>query len=407
MRVIAIHNFYRHSGGEDRVFHLEADLLRRHGHTVTEYVDDNRRIDKMSRAAVAVNTIWSRPTYAELSMRLAKERPDVAHCHNVFPLISPSAYYACRDAGVAVVQTIHNPRLICPAATFYRDGSLCVECLSNAGPWPAVVHGCYHGSRVHSAVVAGMITVHRRMKTWRDLVDVYIASTEFYKDIVSRAGLPSDRIAVKPHFVYADPPGDTSGPPGGYALYVGRLDPEKGVRTLLAAWKGLSIPLKIRGDGAFSQEARQFVAAHRMTSVEFVDRLSEADLSRLMRDASFLVLPSEGYYETFGLVSIECYARGVPVLASRIGVMTEIVVDGVTGLHFSPGDGADLAAKATWLWEHPVEARRLGRQARAQYEQNYTPDRNYQLLLSIYERATRRPSAARQSRPAGEDQASI
>jgi glycosyltransferase involved in cell wall biosynthesis len=393
MRVLAVHNYYRHSGGEDEVFRLEVDLLRRRGHTVTEYVDDNQRIDAMTRASVALNTIWSQSTYANLSKRLAVEKPDVVHCHNVFPLISPSAYYACRDAQVAVVQTIHNPRLICPAATFYRNGRLCIDCLNKRSPWPAIVHGCYHRSRVHSAVVATMITVHRQMKTWRDLVDVYIASTEFYKDIVLRAGLPAEKIAVKPHFVYAEPASDTSRPPGGYALYVGRLDPEKGVRTLLAAWKHLSIPLKIRGDGATLQEARAFVAAHRMTSVEFVDRLSEADLSRLMQNASFLVLPSEGYYETFGLVSIASYARGVPVLASRIGVMTEIVVDGVTGLHFTSGDAADLAAKATWLWEHPVEARRLGQQARARYEQHYTPDRNYDLLLSIYERATRRPSA--------------
>ena len=394
MRVMALHNFYRQAGGEDRVFHLEADLLRRHGHTVTEYLDDNHRIDRMSSAAVAVNTIWSRSTYVKLSKRLAEEKPDVVHCHNVFPLISPSAYYACRDAGVAVVQAIHNPRLICPAATFYRDGRLCIECLGKTAPWPAVVHGCYHSSRVHSAVVAGMITVHRRMKTWRDVVDVYIVATEFYRDIVSRAGLPAEKIVVKPHFVHAGPVRGSPSREGAYALYVGRLDPEKGIRTLLAAWKNLSIPLKIRGDGQTAEEARNFVAAHGMSSVEFVDRLSEADLSQLMQDARFLVLPSEGYYETFGMVAIESYARGVPVLASRIGVMTEIVIDGVTGLHFNSGDAADLTAKAQWLWDHPEEARRLGSQALARYEQHYTPDQNYDMLVSIYRKATRRQPAA-------------
>jgi glycosyltransferase involved in cell wall biosynthesis len=394
MRVMAIHNFYRHPGGEDNVFGREVALLRRHGHTVTEYVEDNRRIDKMSSAAVAVDTVWSRSTYAKLSKRLAEEKPDIVHCHNVFPLVSPSAYYACRDAGVAVVQAIHNPRLICPAATFYRDGHLCVECLSKATPWPAVVHGCYHGSRVHSAVVAGMITVHRRMNTWRSLVDVYLVATDFYKDLVSRAGLPAEKVAVKPHFVEAGPVRDPARRENSYALYVGRLDPEKGVRTLLAAWKDLTIPLKIRGDGPMAEEARHFVAAHRMNAVEFVDRLSEADLDRLMQDASFLVLPSEGYYETFGLVAIESYARGIPVLASRIGVMTEVVIDGVTGLHFNPGEAADLTTKAQWLWDHPCAARRLGLQARERYEQHYTPERNYDMLLSIYEKATGRPPAA-------------
>jgi glycosyltransferase involved in cell wall biosynthesis len=385
MRILVVHNYYLQSGGEDTVFRLEADLLRQHGHTVIEYVDDNRRITNMSGASVAVNTIWSRSTYNNLSKLIATEKPDVVHFHNFFPLISPSAYYACQSAGVPVVQTIHNQRLICPAATFYRDGKLCLDCFSKTSPWPAIVHGCYHHSRVHSAVVAGMITFHRWMNTWSDSVNVYVASTEFYKDMFSRSGLPREKIIVKPHFVHAGPEPGAAKRPGDYALYVGRLDPEKGVRTLLAAWADLNIPIKIRGSGQLEREAREFVERNALKSVEFVDRLSEADLSKLFQNARFLVLPSEGYYESFGLVAIEGYAHAVPVLASRIGVMTEIIEDGVTGLHFNPGDAEDLAAKAQWLWDRPDEAHRLGRQARTRYEQNYTPERNYHMLMSIYQ----------------------
>ncbi len=384
MRVLVVHNYYLQPGGEDTVFRLEGQLLRDNGHTVIEFIEDNKRITSMNSVSVASNTIWSYQTHRRLSKLLAAERIDVAHFHNIFPLVSPSAYYACRAAGVPVVQTIHNQRLICPAATFYRDGKLCLDCFVKASPWPAVVHGCYHQSRVHSTVVAGMITLHKRMGTWRDVVGVYIASTEFYRDIFARYGLPAEKIVVKPHFVpWTDRP-ECCKPAGDYALYVGRLDPEKGVRTLLAAWKGLNIPLKIRGSGNLEQEARDFVRTHNLTSVEFVERLSDAELSELIRNARFLVLPSEGYYETFGLVAVECYAHGVPVVASRIGVMTDIVEDGVTGLHFNPGDAKDLAAKASWLWERAEEASRLGKQARARYEASYTPARNYEMLMSIY-----------------------
>jgi glycosyltransferase involved in cell wall biosynthesis len=389
MRVLVVHNYYLQAGGEDTVFRLETELLRQHGHTVIEFIEDNRRITHMMGVSVAANTIWSRSTHRKLSKLLAQERPDVAHFHNFFPLISPSAYYACRAAGVPVVQTIHNQRLICPAATFYRNGSLCLDCLNKASPWPAVVHGCYHESRLQSAVVAGMITLHQQMGTWRDLVNVYIASTEFYRDIFSRAGLPAEKIVVKPHFVPSGPDDETCNGKGEYALYIGRLDPQKGVRTLLEAWNGLDVPLRIRGSGQLEREARDRVQRNGLKSVEFVGRLSESELSALIRNARFLVLPSEGYYETFGLVAVESFAHGVPVIASRIGVMTEIVDDGVTGLHFNPGDAKDLAAKARFLWDRPDEARRLGIHARERYEACYTPDRNYEMLMSIYQRVVK------------------
>lgn len=384
MRVLVVHNYYVHAGGEDTVFHRESELLRQHGHTVIEYVDHNDRIANISRASVAFKSIWSHSTYQHLSRLLEKEKPDVAHFHNFFPLVSPSAYYACRAAGVPVVQGLNNQRLICPAATFYRDGELCLDCLGKATPWPAIVHACYHRSRLQTAVVASMVTFHRSINTWRDLVDVYIASTEFYKDIFARSGLPSEKITVKPHFARPGRESDSTRPPGDFALYIGRLDAEKGVRTLLGAWAGLDIPLKIRGGGQLEKEARDFVAARGMQSVEFVGRLSEDELSQLIRNARFLVLPSEGYYETFGLVAIECFARAVPVLASRIGVMTEIVQDGVTGLHFNPGDTNDLAEKARWLWDRPEEASLMGLRAKAQYERHYTPERNYEMLIDIY-----------------------
>src|ERR1051326_6286986 len=179
VRFVLVHNYYQRPGGEDRVFHAEAQLLREQGHIVAEYVEDNKRITGEKLARVAVQTIWSERSRRRLRRVLAEFRPDVTHFHNTFPLISPSAYYACHAAGVPVVQTVHNYRLGCPQAGFFRDGRICEDCRGKAIAWPGVVHGCYHGSRATSGVIALMNAAHRLRGTWSKRVDVYIALSEF------------------------------------------------------------------------------------------------------------------------------------------------------------------------------------------------------------------------------------
>ncbi len=387
LRVLHVHNYYLQPGGEDTAFASEVDLLRRRGHDVIEHVVRNERISASGRAGVALGTIWSRSGARELRKVLSEARPDVAHFHNTFPLISPSAYYACARAMVPVVQALDNPRLLCPSANFYRAGRLCERCLGRT-PWPGVLHACYHGSRLHTAVVASMLTAHRWMGTWQSKIDVYVVATDFYRTKFIEGGLPRDRIVVKPHFV--DPlPARPDEQPGGYALFVGRLDAEKGVRTLLSAWRALpDVPLVIRGDGQLEAEVTGFIrqqGADRNVSV--VGRLSRAELTETIRNARFLVWPSEGYYETFGYVAVESFSCGVPVIASRIGVPADLVTDRVTGLHFSAGDPTDLAATVRWAWDHPNEMAQMGRNARAEFERRYTPDRNYAALMEVYERA--------------------
>lgn len=385
LKILIAHNYYQQSGGEDTVFESEVALLRTHGHEVVVYTDDNDRVIDMSRVSVALQTIWSKPSYNNFASLLAQEKPDVVHFHNTFPLISPAAYYACRRAGVAVVQSLDNPRLLCPAATFYRENKLCLDCLGKTPPWSGVLHGCYHQSRLHSAVVASMLTIHRWAGTWENKVNIYLVATNFYRQIFAQGGLPEEKLAVKPHFIQSDP--GLSEQPGNYALFLARLDQEKGVRVMLEAWKHLNIPLKIRGSGQLENETRAFIQQNGLKNVELVSRLSKDELERLIKNARFLVWPAEGYYETFGMATVECYAAGVPVVASRIGVMTELVHDGKTGLLFNPGDANDLADKVRWLWDHPEDSMRMGKAARREYEQKYTPERNYQLLMDIYSKA--------------------
>jgi glycosyltransferase involved in cell wall biosynthesis len=386
LKILHVHNFYLQPGGEDTVFAAEVALLQKHGHNIITYTDNNSRIQEMNPLAVAIQTLWSQPSYNKIDKIIQKEQPDVVHFHNTFPLISTSAYYACRANDVPVVQSLDNPRMICPAATFYRNGNLCKDCLGKTPPMPGILHGCYHGSRLQTTVVASMLTFHRWIKTWHNLVDTYLVATEFYKQKFIEGGLPIGKINVKPHFIYSDPGPKSLRQQGEYVLFIGRLDPEKGIRTLLNAWKNLNIPLMIRGDGRLEQECRDYIYAHQLNSIKIIERLSADDLSQMIMNGRFLIWPSEGYYETFGMVAVECFAHGIPVIASNIGIMAEIVKDDETGLLFNPGDPADLASKVEWLWNHPEESARLGRNARREYEEKYTPERNYQMLIDVYAR---------------------
>ncbi|HZQ93153.1 MAG TPA: glycosyltransferase [Terriglobales bacterium] len=389
MHILLVHNTYIYPGGEDDVFAGEKALLEKHGHTTSTFVRDNREIETYSplqRAVLGLRATWSPAAGRSIAQLLRDNRADVAHFHNTFPLISPSAYYACRDAGVRVVQSLHNPRLLCPGNTMFREGKLCLDCFGKSAPWPSVVHGCYHKSRAQSAAISLMIAAHHAIGTWNDAIDAYIVSTAFYRGQFIAAGLPEEKIHVKPHFVFEDPGVGTG--TGTYALFAGRLAEEKGIATLASAWKQLrNIPLKVRGEGPLSDEMER--AAAENSCIEMLPRLGRADYYNLVRGARFLVWPSIGYYETFGRVVIEAFACGVPVIASDLGACAELVTDGETGLHVKAGDAADLAKKVQWAWEHPREMQAMGKQARERYQQRYTPEQNYRELIAIYEHTQR------------------
>lgn len=380
--MLVVHNHYQRPGGEDQVFAAEAELLQDHGHRVIRFVVHNDRIREASKLRVAVGTIWSAATYRQLRALIRAERPAVAHFHNTFPLLSPSVYYAARAEGVAVVQTLHNFRLLCPNALFFRDGHTCEDCLGRAVPWPAVVHACYRGSRAGSAVVAAMLSVHRALRTWSRAVDAYIALSEFSRAMLVYGGIPAEKVWVKPNFVRRDP--GVGNHRGGFALFVGRLSSEKGVETLLAAWERLNspIPLVIAGDGPLASAVAR--ATHRSeSSVTWVGHRSSEDVVQLMKDARVLLVPSV-VYENFPLVIVEAFSTGLPVIVSDTGSLASIVADRVTGLHFRRGDPADLAAKVEWAWSRPETLAEMGRRARAAYEENFTAEANYRMLMEIY-----------------------
>jgi len=325
MKILLVHNSYQQHGGEEEVFRNLRDLLRLAGHQIVEYVRSNDEIRDYgiwNKATLGLRTIWAWDSARELRELLKQDVPDIAHFHNTFPLISPAAYSACQEAGIPVVQSLDNPRLICPAATLHRDGHVCEDCLGKMLPWPGILHACYRNSRLQTGVVASMLAVHFCLSTWKKQVNTYVVATDFYRRKFAEAGLPLGKIAVRPHFVAPDP-GQTQAVQN-YVLFVGRLAAEKGVGTLLKSWELLKgVPLKIRGDGPLENRVKE-LACDPSYRVELVQRLAKKEVLGLVQGARFLVWPSEGYYETFGLVAVEAFACGVPVVASKVGVMAEL-----------------------------------------------------------------------------------
>jgi glycosyltransferase involved in cell wall biosynthesis len=391
VRILVCHNFYQQPGGEDQVFADETALLESRGHTVIRYTVHNDAVANTGRLALLGKTLWNRSISREIGDIVRRERAEVVHFHNTFPLISPAAYYAARRAGAAVVQTLHNYRLLCPGAMFLRDGAVCESCLGRA-PIPAVIHKCYRGSRAASAATAAMLMSHRMLATYRKRVDAYVALTDFGRQKFIAGGLPAEKLVVKPNFVSPDP-GVGQGR-GGYAVFVGRLAPGKGLETLIEAWTkhAPGVSLKVLGDGPLADIVTG-------TGVERLGRRPMSEVYDAIGNASMLVMPSV-WYEGLPKTLVESFAKGTPVVASRLGALAEAVSHGKTGLHFAPGDAADLARQIRLLANEPAVLAAMRAACRLEYETRYTADQNYRMLTDVYRGALeRRHSTARTNVP--------
>jgi glycosyltransferase involved in cell wall biosynthesis len=378
MKILFVHNAYQNFGGEDAVVNAEIALLQSHGHQVEFYKRHNDELHHLSPASAAVTTIWSGRSVDEVNTVCNTLQPDVIHVHNTFPLISPSIYWTAARNKIPVVQTLHNFRFLCPQGTFLRNGAICEDCLGKA-PWRAVVRKCYRESAPQSAVLVSMLGAHRTAGTYRNKVTRYIALSAFSRDRFIEGGLPAEQLRIKPNFVVSETQPDWDDRHGG--LFVGRLSNEKGIDTLLEAVRiGANTDIEVIGGGPYE------AAVAKRFEERYLGFLSRNDIMEKMRSASFLIVPSV-CYEQLPTTILEAFSSGLPVIASRLGALVDIVRDGVTGLLFNPGDAADLAAKIAWANAHPGEMQRMGRAARAEYEVKYTPSINYQMLMEIYEDA--------------------
>ena len=382
MKILSVHNSYQQPGGEDQVFAQEAELLRAHGHQVFLYRVSNDQINGANPLVLFGATIWNRQTHQELRTLLQRERPNIVHVHNTFPVISPAAYYAANEEQVPVVQSLHNYRTLCPAATLFRDGQVCEQCVPKQVPWPGIVHACYRGSRFATAAAAAMLATHNYKQTWSKSIAAYIALTDFARHKFIEGGLPADKIIVKPNYLQTDP-GRGRGK-GNYALFAGRLTPEKGISTLLEAWRqiGSELPLQIAGDGPMAAEVEKVVSE--IKGVTLLKWLPHQEILQRMKEASVLILPST-WYEGFPMILAEAFAVGLPVIASNLGSLSSIVDHQRTGLHFEAGNAGRLVEAVRWFRAHPAEAGLMRGQARREYQAKYTADANYAQMIKIYD----------------------
>jgi len=387
MKVLLAHNFYRSSApsGEDSVYRNEKLMLGEYLDVIPfeRYNDDIDDSTLSKKIKLALDGAWSKRTYKDLTQLIRKTRPDVAHFHNTFPQISPSAFAACQDNGVPVVQTLHNYRFICPNALLLREGKICEDCLGG-NLWPAIQHRCYRDSLLATAAQIWTIASNRRKGTYNNLVNKYIALTSFAADKLILGGLPSERIEIKPNFLPIVP--SIGSGDGGYAVYVGRLSEEKGVRTLINAWKELgAFPLKILGDGPLRDELEVKVTQLGLP-VEFLGYCQSEKIFNIVGNATFQIIPSE-WYEPFGMVALEGYASGTPIIASRIGSLDEIVKEGKTGLKFQAGNAVELVKAVKLLLDDQKGLKQMRVNARNLFLQNYSSESNYKALLQIYQDA--------------------
>lgn len=392
MNILSVHNRYLFRGGEDQSSELENALLRKKGHNVVEHVADNHSIGGQFLVGVGARSVWNPASYSKLRECIRTNKIDLVKIDNFFPQVSPAVFYAANAERVPAVQALRNFRLLCPGAVFFRDGKVCEDCLGKAIPWPGIVHGCYRKSRAQTLAPAAMASVHKMAGTWARRVTAYVALSEFSRTKFIQGGLPAEKLFVKPNFVPDNGVGDGK---AGYALFVGRLSPEKGLDLLLSAWNriGSRLQLKIVGVGPLESMVREHAAAN--SGIEYLGEKPIAETYELMGNAMALVFPSQ-WYETFGRTVAEAFAKGTPVIASNLGTMSTMVSHQSTGLHFDPGSPESLAQQVEWMLANPRQWHAMRTTARQTYERLYTPDRNYQMMMSIFEAAITSKQAERQ-----------
>lgn len=392
------HNFYssRMPSGENRVFIAEKAMLKKNGVEVITLTKDSDDIYKSGRLGVlsaALQTPWNWSAAAEARELQRKENPQILHVHNTFPLISPSIFHAVRHPA-ARIMTLHNFRMVCPAAIPMRDGSICTECIRKKSALPSVLHGCYRGSRIATLPLAIMSQLHRHIGTWNSHIDALITLSDFQREIMIQAGFPESKIHVKPNFSSITPKNTPWQERGNYAVFIGRLGEEKGVHSLLKAWKlwGNSAPeLRIIGDGELNDFLRKQAEG---LPVKFLGQISPEDVMTQISQSKLQILPSE-WFETFGLAVIEAFAHATPAAVSRIGALPSIVQDDHNGLIFEPGNPISIMNTIRDAWHSPGKLERLGKAAQADFKEKYTEQQNFSLMMRIYNTALENVSHAK------------
>ncbi len=382
--VLIVHNYYQIPGGEDIVVRNEKELLEEHGHRVILYTRNNSELNQLSKVGkllLPFTTIFNFRTYKEIKKLIREEQVDVVHVHNTLNLISPAVYYAARSMKKPVVQTIHNFRLLCPGATFYRDGHICEDCV-NHGLQCAVKHRCYRGSFVQTSACVLNLCFHRMTGIYRKIN--YICLTEFNKEkLLLLPGLHSERLYVKPNFTkQAQKSAVEIEKRENFFLYAGRLDPLKGIEKLLKAWiqMGPNAPkLVICGSGSLEEWCKQTIQENQLNMVEFRGQIKWDEVQKLMGKAKAMILPTQ-WYEGFPMTIVEAYSVGTPVIGPDMGNVGDLIEEGVTGWKYQTSSEESIKQTIINAMRMPVNYNQIGEL----YKQRYSSELNYQQLTNIY-----------------------
>lgn len=388
MRILIVHNFYgsESPSGENKVVEMERQMLESYGHTVELFTRQSDEIRVQGLWGIlkgALATVWNPWMARDIRKKVEVFQPDIVHVHNTFPLISPSIFSAIGMRAKRVL-TLHNYRTVCPAAIPMRKGKVCTHCMDKKGVWPAIRYGCYRNSRLATLPLAMNVALHRALGTWQNHVDAFITLSDFQRQKMADVGFPEAKMFVKPNFLSGSPQVRAWAEKESAIVFAGRLSAEKGVRTLIDAWKlwGEYAPeLRVIGDGPLRNELKSCIKG---SSVRFLGQLTRQETQQEIAKAKLLVLPSE-WYETFGMAVIEAFAQGTPVAAANIGALPSIVREDQTGVLFPPANPQRLYEVVCALWQDNDKLRQLGLNAQKEFEEKYTEDSNYAQLMAIYE----------------------
>ncbi len=384
-KILIVHNYYQLAGGEDTVVANEKKLLEDNGHEVILYSRHNSELKEFNvirKILLPLTSIFSVNTYREIKKIIVKEQIDIVHVHNTLTLISPSVYYAALHCKKPVVQTIHNFRIVCPGATFYRDGHICEDCVSK-GMKCAVKHGCYRGSKLQTLLCVISTKIHRMTGVYKKIN--YICLTEFNKEKLLHHGqIKEEQIFVKPNFVEASVEGIPYEERGNHFVFVGRLEELKGIDVLLEAWKTLndkSYKLIICGYGPMEEWCRTFVIDNNLTNVELKANVPNIEVRKIMGTSKALILPTQ-CYEGFPMTMVEAWSVGTPVIGSEIGNVGNLIEEQINGIKFQHNSPSELVLVVHNMNED--SAKEYGKNSRWIYEMKFSNKENYELVARYY-----------------------
>lgn len=391
MKILVVHNLHRSgsASGDDQVFKSETKLLQQKGIEVIPYTVINDKFDQagpIGKIMMTLGMMWSLENYKKIEEIIEREKPDMMHVHTFFPLLSPSILYAAKKNNVKVVATLHDTRFICPCATSLRNGKICNLC-GDGNYFRMVKYGCFKNSRIMSLAVAAIFKYHRIRKSFYKQIDKYICLNDEQIQLLKEIGFEENKIVKKYNFVQDAGCSTVEIPdkykiPDRFVVFYGRIGEEKGIKILQNVWDNIEdIPLVVMGGGPLEQEFE--VWAEKKSNIFYLGYVPHEICMTIAGKAEFALMPSI-WYEGCSMVAIETESLGIPLITTDIGFFKEAIQNGINGMKIPLEDEQGFREAVIDFWKNPQKVKKMGENARSDYEQKYVPEDNMKQLFEIY-----------------------